>query len=405
MSTFSPLSAKSPRRYDLDWLRIIAFGVLVFFHSAVLFLPEGIPNILNDEPSLELSAGVAFFHHFRLALLFLVSGMGVRFALRKRTGSKYLSERSQRLLLPLLFGIAVVVPPMIYLENLHNGAFDGSFFDFYPTFFTSGVYPEGNLTWHHYWFIAYLYLFCLLTWPLFRSWLGHRQEQLKRITDWAAHGHRIYWLILPLFLIELVLRPIFPGFRDLVSDWASFMHWLLIFVAGFGMAHNLALVDRCKELRYCSISLGIAASALLFGLFYDFEAASFELRREFTFENAVAFFGFSVFRIVSAWAWLLTCVGFATRYLNRPSRTVAYLNGAVYPLFCLHLTTIVAIAFWVLPMDLPIIAKYFVISLGTFVAVFALYEFIIRRIGAIGLLLGAKISPIRERPDLMRHLR
>jgi len=386
----------SLRRYDLDWLRVIAFGVLVFFHAGVLFLPSGFPQIMNPEPSPALGVFVAFSHQFRLSLLFLVSGMGVRFALRNRTGSEYLKERSERLLIPLVFGILVLVPPMVYLEKVYNGDFAGSFLDFYPTLFSGGVYPEGSLSWHHFWFIAYLFLFCLITWPIFQRWLGENSKSFSRRTTWLASKWRIYAVIPALLLIEIPLRPIFPGFHNLITDWANFAHWLIIFVAGFAMAHNVRLLDRCHDLRYISLTIGAVGSGVLFAQFYSVETYGFDLKTDITLINAISFVWYSVVRITAEWAWILTCVGFAARYLNRPSRALTYLNGAVYPLFCLHLTTTVAIAFIILPTGLPILAKFLMLSFGTYAICFAIYEGIVQRIGPLGRLVGAK--PRRVKP-------
>lgn len=61
------------RRYDPDCLRVIAFAVLIFFHSAIIFVPSGIPNIHNSESSAALQWFVQISHHFRLALLFCLS--------------------------------------------------------------------------------------------------------------------------------------------------------------------------------------------------------------------------------------------------------------------------------------------------------------------------------------------
>ena len=138
------------RRADLDWLRVIAFGLLIYFHAAIAFIPNGIPMIQNPEPSLVLQVLVSFLHQFRLALLFLISGVGVCFALRYRSGAGFMRDRAIRLLVPLAFGMLVLVPPMVFLEKRFIGEFSGSFLDFYPMLFTEGVYPDGHLSWHHY---------------------------------------------------------------------------------------------------------------------------------------------------------------------------------------------------------------------------------------------------------------
>jgi peptidoglycan/LPS O-acetylase OafA/YrhL len=158
--------AINERRADLDWLRVIAFWLLIYFHAAIAFVPGGIPMIQNAEVSPVLQVMVGFLHEFRLALLFLISGVGVSFALRHRNRAQFMRDRAVRLLVPLVFGVLVIVPPMIFLEKRFIAEFTGSFAEFYPTFFIDGVYPVGNLSWHHYWFIFYLFLFCMLGWPI-----------------------------------------------------------------------------------------------------------------------------------------------------------------------------------------------------------------------------------------------
>ncbi len=386
------------RRWDLDWLRVIAFGLLLFFHTAVLFEAEATPDILNDEQSPILGLFVAFSHQFRLSLLFLVSGMGVRFALKRRSGAAYLSERSRRLLLPLVFGVVAVVPPMIYLEKHYDGQFSGSFAAFYAGYFTSGVYPVGHLSWHHYWFIAYLFLFCLLSWPLFRYWLGGTgRPQLAALGAWLARHRNLYAVCLPLLAVELTLRPAFPGFRDLLSDWASFSHWFIVFVAGFVIANDTRLLDRCRELRRLSLAVAAAGSTVLFWRYFDYASSEFIIAREPTLPNAANFVAFSAVRMVAVWAWLLTCVGFAARFLNRPGRALNYLNAAVYPFFCLHLPLIVAAAYVVLPLDLSIAAKYLLILACAAASMLLLYEALVRRVPLLGALLGARPAAAKAR--------
>jgi len=353
------------RRHDLDWLRVIAFGILIYFHAGVAFLPTGIPQILNNEPSLIAGVLVSFFTQFRLALLFLVSGCGVYFALRKRDRSTFWRERSKRLLIPLIFGILFLVPPMVYLEKLYLGEFAGSFLEFYRALLSDGVYPAGNLSWHHFWFIAYLYLFCIAGWPAL-SFLKSKSGQAKVeywIERYSLQKYGIYLYILPLLMIEIILRPLFPGFRDLISDWANFFHWYLIFLAGYVLANNQTLLARVAELRFHSLGLGVFTSCILFTYFWS-QAKGIHPFGDGEID-VLKFLLYCLIRISSVWAWILVCLGFATHYLNKPSTTLSYLNRAVYPFFCIHLTVLVAVEYLVIPTNWSIFHKYVVITIAT----------------------------------------
>jgi len=378
------------RRADLDWLRVIAFGLLIYFHAAIAFIPGGIPMIQNTDTSFALQLMVSFLHQFRLALLFLISGVGVCFALRHRNRVLFMRDRALRLLVPLVFGVLVIVPPMIFLEKRFVGEFTGSFAEFYPTFFTQGVYPGGNLSWHHFWFIVYLYLNCLLGWPIFTYFKrAAGQKQLAHWSQRLSQGASLYIAIVPLAIVEITLRAPFPGFRDLIHDWASFSHWFLIFIAGFLLASSRPLLNRTQQLRGPSLALAMLATATMFAEFWRPEGGGFTPLVNGNTDIG-SYVWFCVLRVSNAWFWLLACLGYAGRYLQRPSRLLAYLNGAVYPLFCLHLTVIVALEYVIIPLSWSVFAKYLAITTGTIVVSLGSYELFWRRIAWVRPLLGLK---------------
>ncbi len=395
----SPIVA---RRSDLDWLRVIAFGLLVYFHAAIAFLPSGLPMIHNAEHSPFLQLFVAFLHQFRLALLFLISGVGVRFALKHRDSRQFLRDRTQRLLPPLAFGVLVLVPPMVFLEKRFLGEFGGNFVEFYAELFTSGFYPSGSLSWHHFWFIAYLFLFCLLGLPVFAYLLGPAGR--RGIEKWSralTPGFRLLLPIVPLAIVEIGLRGAFPGFRDLIHDWASFGHWFLIFLAGFCFASSESLLDRAQAIRHCVLVLAVIMTITLFLQFWQPQRSGFSPIHDGEVTIA-AYLWFCVVRVANAWCWLLVCLGFAGVWLQRPGRVLSYLNDAVYPLFCLHLPIVVALAYVIVPMDLSITVKYLSITSATVVLNLGIYELLLRRVGWLRPLVGLK--PVaRSRPNEQVH--
>ena len=386
MSDINHLPLNS-RRYDLDWLRVIAFGILIYFHAAVAFLPDGIPMIINEQPSETLTIGVAFLHQFRLALLFFVSGCGVCFALRSRTRNAFLKERSYRLLIPLLFGITVLVPVMVYFEKRYLGEEFSGFFGFYARYYTSGVYPGGHLSWHHFWFLAYLYLFCLLGWPVFKRLSSDALIQ-NLVARYRLDSYGIYLLVVPLFVIELFLRPLFPGFRDLIHDWASFSHWFVIFVAGFVFARERRLLEAARQFRFVSLSAAVIATAVLFAAFWQSDPGHLYPFPEGEID-VLRFVAFSLIRVIHAWLWILVCVGFAAQLLNRQSRILSELNRAVYPVFCLHLPVLVVLEYYVLPLDWSIAQKFMFITTST-VLILMVFYLLLRPLKLLHPVLGYK---------------
>ena len=106
------------RRYDLDWLRVLAVLLLVPYHSAIIFssLPQTqVVYVYDSQHSLLLMKTVDFMYLWQMPLLFVVAGAACWFALGVRSGRRYLGERVNRLLVPLLFGMIVLLPPTLYL--------------------------------------------------------------------------------------------------------------------------------------------------------------------------------------------------------------------------------------------------------------------------------------------------
>ena len=149
------------RLHYIDWLRVIAFSLLILYHTGMFFVPWSF-HFKNNETSEMFELWMVGLHQFRLPLLFMISGMGAYFALSHRKVSGFVKERSTRLMLPLIFGMLVVIPPQIYFEHLTKGVHYDSYFDFWKTVFNFVPYPEGgSFSWHHLWYLVYIFFYSL----------------------------------------------------------------------------------------------------------------------------------------------------------------------------------------------------------------------------------------------------
>ena len=150
--------------YFLDWLRILAFSILLLEHCAEIFVTWGF-WIKNSEVSVPLSYFVAFFKPWRMPLLFLVSGAAVTMAFKRKTSLTFIKERSIRLLLPLLAAMILIIPLQIYFIKAYGGVIQptGAFFRLLLSF---KWFPVGNFHWLHLWYLAYIFGFTIAFIPV-----------------------------------------------------------------------------------------------------------------------------------------------------------------------------------------------------------------------------------------------
>lgn len=382
------------RRHDLDWVRVCAFGLLVLYHVGMYYVswdwhvksPFAGPAI---EPLMLLTSP------WRLSLLFLVSGAATAFLFAKAS-TGFLRGRSWRLLVPLLFGMLVVVPPQSYyevVENLPGGYVEG-YLAFWGRYLAAdpGFCRDGDClilpTWNHLWFVAYLWVYTVLLWALLRLAPG----LVARTGKWLERKLSGVGLLLgPALLlvgVRMALVGRFESTHALLDDWYNHAQYLPVFLLGFWLARAAAVWRRAQDLRWTALGLALASWGFLvwyFGEFTDLSPPSDAMR---TFQRGV--WG------LNQWTSILAVLGFAARHATRDSAVLRYLAPAVFPVYILHQTVIVVLAHNLQPLRMPPLIEGPLLVLATLALCFAGYE-LVRRVGVLRPLFGLKRQP--ERAD------
>ncbi|MEC3964878.1 acyltransferase family protein [Flagellimonas halotolerans] len=375
------------RRYDLDWLRVIVFGLLIFYHVGMFFVPWGW-HIKNNEIYDWLRWPMLFLNQWRLPILFVISGMGTCYALGKRSKGKFVWERFLRLGIPLVVGMILIVPPQVYFERLVEGTFSGSYWEYFTTVAFDGVYPEGNLSWHHLWFLPYLLVFSWVLTPLFVYLRKHK----TRFIEWVKHLIQkpwgIYLFVIPLYLVESLVEPFFPITHALVDDWFNFIFSIILFFYGFVLiATGDVFWQILAKVKKKALTLGVIgfSSQVIIWLFFE--------------DGYVIHFTEALLKVVNIWSWILVLFAYAAKYLNKPSKGIAYANRAVYPFYILHQTITVGIAYYLRNLDWGLVPKTCVLVVGTFGISWLIYDLVILRVPLLHPLFGLKGRSKRKPAD------
>ncbi|WP_299171824.1 acyltransferase family protein [uncultured Allomuricauda sp.] len=371
------------RRYDLDWLRVIVFALLIFYHVGMFFVPWGW-HVKNSVLYDWLRWPMIFLNQWRLPILFVISGMGTYYALGKRSVWKFNLERYLRLGIPLGVGMLLIVPPQVYFERLANGQFSGSFLEYYSTIAFEGIYPEGNISWHHLWFLPYLFLFSLVLSPLLVYLRRQNSKFIEWIQKWIQKPLGLYIFIVPLYLLEVFVEPFFDITHALIDDWFNFSFSMVLFFYGFVLVRSGNMFwASLQNIKKKALALGMIAFSgqVLIWLFLE--------------DGYVVHCTEALLKVTNIWSWILVLFAYAAQYLNKPSGKLTYANRAVYPFYILHQTITVAIAYYLIDMDWGLLPKSFILIAGTFGLSWLIYDLIILRISFLHPLFGLKKSTVK----------
>ena len=363
------------RYYDIDWLRVLGMGAIFLFHNARYFNDEDW-HVKNAQLDFGMSIFVAILNQFIMPLFFVLSAMASYYALQNRTSREFIRERASRLLVPLIFGIFILIPPQVYIERVSHGEFQGSFFDFLPHYFDGWYGFGGNFAWMglHLWYLLMLFLFSLIMLPVFQRM---NRASLPGFGDFFTRPFAVYLFFIPIAIIEMLvsLSPETMGRRDF-GGWSP-LSYLVIFILGYVLMTDERYRPAIERVRFVSLTLSLLAMTIGFTLVLAFDVSTY---------HPV----FSWIRAFNTWMWLLTFLGFASRHLNFNNDLLKYANEAVLPFYILHQTVIVIIGFFIANWALAVFPKYLLLATTSFIVIMILYEFLVKRINVLRFLFGMK---------------
>lgn len=322
-----------------------------------------------------------FINPWRMPMLFLISGIGVWFALGQRSGPAFLKERIQRLLIPFVFGLLVVLPPQWYFEMLERNTLTVSYLEFYVNHLTHLRLDR----WGHLWFIAYLFVFVLVATPLF---LSIRQGAARKMTHRLAgfltdHPLSPWLLVFPLFIIEWSLASNMPYKRDFIHDAYQTVFYFTTFLYGFFIASTEVLWEVLERQRRWSLLIGLLCFTGLTAVWIS--SGQSDLQRPHSDSVFVRFIWSA-----NVMAWIFCCIGYARRYLNMQNRLLAYANRATLPFYLLHQPILIGIGYLVVQLNAAAFEKYLILLISTILVTSMLYELLIRRIRFMHVFFGLK---------------
>lgn len=379
------------RRYDLDWLRVMATLAVFVFHCTRLFDTEGW-HLKNAQQSDLLFIVIrALFWPWLMEVFFLLSGAAAWYALKSRTARAYVVDRIKRLLIPLYtVGFFVVCPPQFYFEVLTHYRYSGTFWQSLRLYVRQ-LRPPGIAVWPprllpvafagHLWFLQFLFLISLLTLPLLLYLKSARgQRWIDRLAGWISRRRRLLWFVLPLALALTALRAPLGGGRT----WADWAYYALYFLAGYVLvADERFTASVVRHRRLCALLWLLAVSAqavIVLGLRYDLAQPLF----------SPLYVIYQMVVSVLSWSAVVVVLGLGASYLNQDHPWLAGASEAVLPFYILHQTVILLAGYFVVRLPLGILPKLLIVMAVSFPLILGLYAVLVRPWNLMRFLFGMR---------------
>jgi hypothetical protein len=376
------------RRYEFDWLRILAILVVFLYHST-RFFNLGDWHVKNADMFVGIEMWIVFASTWLMPLFFIISGVSLFYAIDRSGGwPNFYKSKFLRLMVPVVVAATTHSALQIYLERLTHGQFSGSLVAFLPEYF-KGIYlgfgqPGGNFAFHgtHLWYLLYLFVDSLLCYHLFIWLKGGGAKYLQRLTRLlAVPGLMHIGLSIP-FLVLYAFIP--PAVLNAGAGAWGFPYYLWFLIAGFIIVSSQRLQQAIQAQRWVSLLAGVGLSTIF--LFRSFGPPSVVP------PGAADQWVHTLIYFLNAWCWVLAILGFGMRHLAFHRPLLSYANEGVLPFYILHQTVLLGIGYFIVQMEINAFYKWVIISTESFITILVLYFLVVRRFDLMRFLFGMKVT-------------
>lgn len=333
------MQTKTCRLAYLDWLRISAILGIFGFTAARPFSPsDKIDYMMNSS---------------FIPLLFFLSGATSLHMALKRNNAKMVLLWIRRLLAPLLTGLFLLLPLLIWLgqpETTHSEGFTSC----YATAVGQALHPAN---WHYLWVVVCLAIYMVLMTPLFRWLRTASARKFQQLLYWFVPGQRVYLLLLP------VAATFITGLLTGASGYILvILYWWLLLMTGFFCMLQPELMNSLERNRHYSLAaLLIAVALVITGHHYHADSLAALIVEPF-----------------HAGLWVFCLTGYGKKHLDHDHRLRTYTNLFAWPFYLLQQPLVIIFAGFVPEQRFSPVIVYLFVVLSTWLAAVLIFNLLIK---------------------------
>lgn len=339
------MKREAMRKHYIDNLRNLTILLLFPVHTFMIWNDFGSGFYIWVRESRLLSTLIVLVNPWFMPLLFVLAGMSARYALQKRTVGAFVRQRTRKLLFPFIGGMLFLVPFQTLYARKYFDGYEGGIWENFKYFFThftdlSGY--DGAFTPGHLWFILFLFLISMGSLLLFR-YLPY-EKAAPGVEKLPVSG--VLLLFIPIWLMYYIGN--FGGF-SIGKD-------LALYLIGYYIISNDAVMETLERHIRRLLILCLIGTVLLVVLYYK-----------------LSYYGDLWINYIG-WNTILVLLVLGKRHLNERTGFTIYFNRASYPVYILHQTILVALAYYIIQSCEGTALQAAVICVGSFGLTMAVYQ-------------------------------
>jgi len=363
------------RKYYFDWLRVIVVLLIIPHHAALTYSHIGKGYVYTKEPiqSLYYFIQSDFLNVWFMIILFFISGLSAYYSLSKRGAKGFMKERIKKLLIPVLVYLLILGPlTAFYVQRVyaHTGI---SLINFYVVYLHN---IQTYLGWAQMWYCAYLFTFSLIALPIFHYLLKDRTI-VQKVNTFLMKKYHLFLPMIFIVFLEITLRPYFPGYQNLIHDWANFTVYLTFFILGFFLSQSTPIFDTIKHLF--AYFLTIALVSTIFYIIIDYQKIDQIWSNPYLLPMLKGF---------AEYSWVMVMITISKQYLNFTNPILKGLSRSSFGLYIFHYPIVTIINVFLLPLAINHYFKFLIAIVFTYLVYYVFYSLIITKIKPLRFLCG-----------------
>ena len=108
-------------------------------------------------------------------------------------------------------------------------------------------------------------------------------------------------------------------------------------------------------------------------------------------QGTIGYTLYLIFRGISCWFSIIGLMFLARRLVDFSNRFLRYINEAVLPFYLIHATFVIAIGYYVIPLNIDVLAKFAIIVMSSLMLTLAAFE-VLKRFNITRFLIGMRMQ-------------